>query len=157
MICFYNKLMMPILLITMPSLHIVKSNQLKKNVGGRKCTRAASPKHDVRGRAYRSASRARNQPRLRVHPQTGLAPPTAHDAVVRAHRRDVDVDVNPGPATIGVVRLLDPPFVHFVEPVRRRGHDVENEPPKAEFATRPPRRTTGATAADHPGPAGSAP
>ena len=83
--------------------------------------------------------------------------PTAHDAVVRAHRRDVDVDVNPGPATIGVVRLLDPPFVHFVEPVRRRGHDVENEPPKAEFATRPPRRTTGATAADHPGPAGSAP
>ena len=23
--------------------------------------------------------------------------PTAHDAVVRAHRRDVDVDVNPGP------------------------------------------------------------
>ena len=54
---------------------------------------AASPKQDVRGRAYHSASQARNQPRLCVHPQTGLAPPTAHDAVVRAHRRDVDVDV----------------------------------------------------------------
>ena len=132
--------------ILLPSLH----RQIESNC-------AASPKQDVCGRAYRSASRSRNQPRLRVHPQTGLAPPTAHDAVVRAHRRDVDVDVNPGPATIGVVRLLDPPFVHFVEPVRRRGHDVENEPPKAEFATRPPRRTTGATAADHPGPAGSAP
>ena len=72
--------------ILLPSLH----RQIESNC-------AASPKQDVCGRAYRSASRSRNQPRLRVHPQTGLAPPTAHDAVVRAHRRDVDVDVNPGP------------------------------------------------------------
>jgi hypothetical protein len=31
MICFYNKLTMSILWPTMPSLHIVKSNQLRKN------------------------------------------------------------------------------------------------------------------------------
>lgn len=106
---------------------------------------AASPKQDVRGRAYHSASQARNQPRLCVHPQTGLAPPTVHNAVVRAHRQDVDVDVNPGPCDHQRRSSPRPSFRSFcrTRPARRPRSRKRTSQGRARYPLPPPPNDRG--------------